>query len=162
MVLSPIHLLQFSGSMCNGNEKVKAKKTSYIYEYRSMFICVVTFVRALNIGFACAIEKNENKTLNIKQKRTVQYFFCLFRRVTSVWYCMLHRLFVQNALLLTAMLLLFFLSFFMLPQRRNDHIYLTRCFQMKRLGIFCMYLHMKFKAFYFSFPSHTHTYSFYE
>lgn len=48
-----------------------------------------------------------------------------------------------------------------LPQQRNDHIYLTRCFQMEKnlassplpdaRTILCIYLRSEFKAFYFSF-----------
>lgn len=76
-----------------------------------MFICVVTH-QALNIAFACAIEKNENITLNTKNSTLFVQANCTAR--------------------LTASTATIFLSFFMLPQQRNAHIYLTRCFQMKK------------------------------
>lgn len=66
-----------------------AKKAYYIRRRSSVFICVVTH-RALNIVFACAIEKNENKTLNILSRKELFVLLCVYRRVTSVWYCMQH------------------------------------------------------------------------
>lgn len=125
----------------------------------AMFICVVTH-QALNIAFACAIEKNESITLNTKSKRTA---LCLYRDESRVCgiachcydSCKLHC--AANSIDCVYFSFVFHVtattkwSYLFNAMYSNEKINVAS-FSLFSPTFFCVYLRSEFKAFSFHSP----------